>query len=787
MAANVKMEKEHIHSQVELKNHTSQTLERKKKYSCDICDKISTSSSNLRNHIKAIHEGVNFECKSCPKIFATAGILRNHTKIVHEGIELFKCDICDKSCSNKQNLQTHITKHIKNIYRGSKNYNCDSCNKTYSQLGDLKRHKYQKHNEGEKCQKESKIENKYYKYPGGRIRSLHKCDICEFQAKEFRALTDHIWRKHLKCNNCNLIFQTKHELKLHMKEIHQSKDFCDFCEYCSSNKNHLESHYLHNHNICKFCTSTFDNREDFQHHIISVHKNKLIPDLAKKLLRHNKHTKRHIERNHEGKDYLCDKCKKIFKWKTKLMSHNHHRHNICKFCKVSFDNKQTFQQHVNSVHKEKMIQCDICDFTAMHNYVMINHNWDKHFRCHLCHIQFQLKLELKDHMIGVHQSSHFCDQCDFSSRFNLQMESHMSKKHNILKIFSKDKQSKLYKCNICGTSFLSKQSIKDHYNSAHRKNQKEVRELLLLAKNNGAASYKCEICEKIFHSKTKLKQHQIWHGEWNHECDICHKMFPGEELVKRHKDKTHVSKLIPCRWNCGQIFNSHGGRIRHERTNHYLNKPLERICDICGKPCPTEFALKSHKKTHLNPSERIEEYRCSICSEKFPNRRQRTDHRKIVHNIARIECPKCNKKFEEERHLKLHMKKHESSRVKKDPNIHSCHQCSSDKKYTITELRRHLKIHHSAIYKCEYYECQKVFMGRNQERRYNLHRRKHQHSKCHLCNYVSNSLNHGPMNVRIHLLGVHKLTVEDLISMGRYDPKDYRVKTKDGESWLTRY
>lgn len=85
MAANVKMEKEHIHSQVELKNHTSQTLERKKKYSCDICDKLLTNSQSLTNHIKAIHEGVNFGCKSCPKIFSTAGILRNHTKIVHEG------------------------------------------------------------------------------------------------------------------------------------------------------------------------------------------------------------------------------------------------------------------------------------------------------------------------------------------------------------------------------------------------------------------------------------------------------------------------------------------------------------------------------------------------------------------------------------------------------------------------------------------------------------------------------------------------------------------------------
>ena len=341
-----------------------------------------------------------------------------------------------------------------------------------------------------------------------------------------------------------------------------------------------------------------------------------------------------------------------------------------------------------------------------------------------------------------------------------------------------DNDEKSYKCEICGTSFLSMKSCLDHYNSTHMKNQKEVQKL---SGKNNSVSYKCEICEKTFHSKTKLKQHQIWHGERNHECDICHKMFPCEQFVKRHKNLIHFPKAIPCRWNCGRTFIGHGGRMRHEKTYHYLNKPLEKICDICGKPCPTEIGLKIHKNTHLNPSERIDEYKCSICSETFPTAHQHTEHRKSVHNTAKFECPKCNKKFVIEKNMKLHVEMHESFIGKKDqPGNHLCHQCSSGKKYSMTSLRRHLKTNHSAIYKCN--QCQKVFTGRNQKHRFNLHMRKHQNSKCHLCNLVLAN----PINARIHLIGVHKLTIDELIVLGRYDPNAYQIRKK-GESWLNRY
>ena len=343
--------------------------------------------------------------------------------------------------------------------------------------------------------------------------------------------------------------------------------------------------------------------------------------------------------------------------------------------------------------------------------------------------------------------------------------------------FSKDKNSKSYKCEVCGTSFFSKKSITDHKKSAHMKNQKEVRELL--AKNNSSRSYKCDICEKSFFKKGDLKRHIEWHKEKTHECDICHKMFPSIGTVKHHRNRIHFPKILICRWNCGQTFNDHGPRIKHEKIKHYENKPLERICDICGKPCTTEVALGNHKKTHLNPSERANEHKCSICTEIFQSTHKLSHHRKLVHDLAKFKCSKCNKIFVKEQNLELHMENHESSKKIKNQNLHSCHQCFSDQKYSIVALRKHLQSKHSAIFKCKEYGCQKSFWH---EDRYQRHVKKHQESKCHLCYLVLVN----PMNARIHLIGVHKLTIEELTKLGKYDPNNYRIRKKNEVSWLNR-
>ena len=261
-----------------------------------------------------------------------------------------------------------------------------------------------------------------------------------------------------------------------------------------------------------------------------------------------------------------------------------------------------------------------------------------------------------------------CDKCDKIFKSKDGHKSHLKNSQCNIENFSiipaNDEKVMFYKCNICGTSFLSKKLCLDHCNKVHMKNQKEVKELL--RNNTTTASYKCDICEKKFNTEKYLKDHRVWHGEFNYECDICHKMFPSKSARSSHKIK-HFPKTLVCRWNCGETFIDSNGRMNHERRNHYENNPLERSCDICGKPCSTEKLLKCHKKTHLNPSERTDEYKCSKCSEVFQTKEKVIEHRKLMHYDEKFRCSKCNKIFVLERNLILHMEKHESESSKRVP------------------------------------------------------------------------------------------------------------------------
>lgn len=234
---------------------------------------------------------------------------------------------------------------------------------------------------------------------------------------------------------------------------------------------------------------------------------------------------------------------------------------------------------------------------------------DSSSECEKCEKKFQTKRGLKLHLQKI--------QCN-SDDFTIDCEN--------------DKRAKFYKCNICGTSLLSKKLFTKHYNSVHTNNQKGVRESL--ARNN-LLSHKCEICEKLFQSDIHLNRHKVWHREWKYECDICHLMFPSEGIVRSHKTQIHFPKTRSCRWNCGQTFTNPSNRLLHERTKHYQNKPLEITCDICGKICSNR-SLRRHKKTHLNPSERTDEYKCSKCFEVFQTRDKVIHHRKLVHYNAKF-------------------------------------------------------------------------------------------------------------------------------------------------------
>ena len=250
--------------------------------------------------------------------------------------------------------------------------------------------------------------------------------------------------------------------------------------------------------------------------------------------------------------------------------------------------------------------------------------------------------------------------------------------------------------------------------------------------------------------------------------------------------KPHV-----CRWKCGLTFASYGGRMKHERINHYEENPLEIDCDVCGRPFRNQQLLVKHRMTHLNPSERME-YRCSFCHIMFDTVKIRLRHEKLHKDGDNFACPECDRQFTNEKNLAHHIKYHHTASATEDskkpkkrkdspakstkpaPKTHPCHLCTPTKLFCLTSLRRHLARIHSTNFKCD--ECGKGFKEKN---RYESHLEIHRLRKCHLCGKVFKR----KQNADIHLIGMHKLNPSDLAKLGRWNP---RKDTDECPDYMTR-
>ena len=96
-----------------------------------------------------------------------------------------------------------------------------------------------------------------------------------------------------------------------------------------------------------------------------------------------------------------------------------------------------------------------------------------------------------------------------------------------------------------------------------------------------------------------------------------------------------------------------------ERTNKngMEEKDKNRICDRCGKSCPSSRSLREHKNSH-SP-----DYSCKKCGKAFTSTRNLKDHMNIVHErIKKYLCNLCGKSFGRSTNLGDHKtRKHKSS------------------------------------------------------------------------------------------------------------------------------
>jgi len=134
----------HVHEGIErIKYDKSQLL-----MPCGKCGKL-ISKHRLKDHEKlhttnSVEERKTINCPSCTTSFTCKSNLRRHIKSVHQGIKPHSCEVCEKKFASKNEVKEHMSMHT-----GEKAYKCEDCGKSFSQLSSLYGHRKKSHMEKE--------------------------------------------------------------------------------------------------------------------------------------------------------------------------------------------------------------------------------------------------------------------------------------------------------------------------------------------------------------------------------------------------------------------------------------------------------------------------------------------------------------------------------------------------------------------------------------------------------------------------------------------------------------
>ncbi|XP_055609721.1 transcription factor grauzone-like [Uranotaenia lowii] len=168
---------------------------------CNICNKVLASVNSLRNHISIVHNGESKRiCDTCGQQFRTKLAMEKHIK-VHMGInpiQRVQCHICSKWVNGKTNLRMHI-KTVHNEKNGP--VLCDICNQQYPNHRAMYSHKQRVHVEekfecefcGKKFKRKIYLKEHRASHTG---EALYSCDLCGMTTNSNANLYSHKKSKH---------------------------------------------------------------------------------------------------------------------------------------------------------------------------------------------------------------------------------------------------------------------------------------------------------------------------------------------------------------------------------------------------------------------------------------------------------------------------------------------------------------------------------------------------------------------------------------------------------------
>eukprot|EP00088_Acartia_fossae_P064764 TRINITY_DN7976_c1_g1_i2.p1 TRINITY_DN7976_c1_g1~~TRINITY_DN7976_c1_g1_i2.p1 ORF type:complete len:696 (-),score=93.11 TRINITY_DN7976_c1_g1_i2:160-2205(-) len=170
---------------------------------CSLCNHVSTTIQNLRNHFYKEHESKSIKCDECDYETSWKSALILHKEQKHMPAK-YPCDMCDLAFKTKKTLERHVNvkhatnptkyscqeegceytalnreyvkRHVEKVHLGIR-YPCNLCDYTGPYKGELNRHMKKVHNV----------------IPEGCVM---KCELCDFTSKWTATLAAHKKKVH---------------------------------------------------------------------------------------------------------------------------------------------------------------------------------------------------------------------------------------------------------------------------------------------------------------------------------------------------------------------------------------------------------------------------------------------------------------------------------------------------------------------------------------------------------------------------------------------------------------
>ncbi|XP_058813338.1 zinc finger protein 658-like [Topomyia yanbarensis] len=244
--------------------------------------------------------------------------------------------------------------------------------------------------------------------------------------------------------------------------------------------------------------------------------------------------------------------------------------------------------------------------------------------------------------------------------------------------------------------------------------------------------YKCYICnsESLGSRKAMIEHFSVHMDKVPHTCKEC--VMETVVLTRVRTLNTHMkmhAQPVKCDY-CDRRYSNAAGKYYHTQTFHLGGgAPCLVNCEICGKTCGSQTALKQHMKYHTT------KLKCGKCDMVFNHPNKRRNHERLHDENRGYECVVCKKVLQTIESYDVHLKKHSQERS------YQCHLCP--KKFnTSCNLILHLKVHA----KNDNYKPAKSWIEH-----YTVLSRQPMHFKCNHCDrYNTDKVNNMISHLQAH-------------------------------------